>query len=130
MLLIQIFENIPINGTILQEKALGFAKQLNIEKFQASYGWLHAWKIRYNISFKEVSGKSRSVISEMTNAWNETSLPIILIRYKLKDIYNTDEFGLFYQGLPKKTLHMKDEKCNGGKHSKVWLTRMAAASAA
>ena len=66
----------------------------------------------------------------MTNAWNETSLPIILIRYKLKDIYNTDEFGLFYQGLPKKTLHMKDEKCNGGKHSKVWLTRMAAASAA
>ena len=64
-LLIQRSENIPINGTILQEKALGFAKQLNIEKFQASDGWLHAWKTRYNISFKEVSGESRSVTLEM-----------------------------------------------------------------
>ena len=64
----------------------------------------------------------------MTAAWNETSLPTILSRYNLKDIYNTDEFGLFYQGLPKKTLHLKGEKCSGGKYSKVRLTAMAAAS--
>ena len=45
------------------------------------------------------------VIIIMTNALNETSLSTILWRYKLKDIYNaTDaEFGLFYQGFPKKT---------------------------
>ena len=54
----------------------------------------------------------------MTNAWSETSLPKILSRYKLKDIYNANEFSLFYQGLPKKTLHMKGEKHSGGKHSK------------
>ena len=42
----------------------------------------------------------------------------------------TDKYlGLFYQGLPKKTLHMKGGKCSGGKHSKVRLTGMAAASA-
>ena len=82
-------ENIPINGTILQEKAFGFAKHLNIEKFQVSDGWLHAWKTRYNISFKEVSGESRSVTPEMTYAWNETSLPTNLSRYKLKDTYTT-----------------------------------------
>ena len=76
------------NGTILQEKALGFAKQLIIEKFQASDGFLHSWKTQYNISFKEVSEESRSVTPEMMNAWNETSLPTILSRYKLKDIYN------------------------------------------
>ena len=128
--LIQRSENIPINGTILQEKALGFAKQLNIEKFQASDGWLHAWKTLYNVSLKEESGESRSVTPEMTNAWNETSLPTILSTYKLKDIYNADEFGLFYQELPKKTLHTKNEKCSGGKNSKVRLTGMTAASAA
>ena len=50
----------------------------------------------------------------MTNAWNETSLPTILSRYKPKDICNANEFGLFYYGLPKKTLHMKGEKCSGG----------------
>ena len=93
--------------------------------FQASDGWLHSWKPRYNISFKEVSGESKSVIPEMTAAWNETSLPTILSRYNLKDIYNTDEFGLFYQGLPKKTLHLKGEKCSGGKYSKARLTEVA-----
>ena len=120
----------PNHGTILQEKALGFPKQLNIEKFQASDGWLHAWRTRYNISFKEVLGESISVTPEMTNAWNETSLPTILSRYKLKDIYNADEFSLFYWGLPKRTLHMKDMKRNGDKHSKVLLTGMAAANTA
>ena len=129
-LLIQRSENIPINGTVLQEKAFGFAKQLNIEKFQASDSWSNVWKSRYNISFEEVSGESRSVTPEMTNAWNKTSLPTILSRYKLKDIYNANGFGLFYQGLPKKTLHMKGEKCSGSKHSKVRLAGMTAASAA
>ena len=66
-----------------------------MEKFLVSDGWLHAWKTRYNISFKEVSRESRSVTPEMTNASNETSLPTILSRYKLKDIYNADESGLF-----------------------------------
>ena len=58
-------------------------------------------KSRYNISFKEVSGESRLVTPEIRNTLNETSLPTILSRYKLKDIYNADEFELFYQGLPK-----------------------------
>ena len=66
-----------------------------MEKFLVSDGWLHAWKTRYYISFKEVSRESRSVTPEMTNASNETSLPTILSRYKLKDIYNADESGLF-----------------------------------
>ena len=80
-----------------KKKALEFAKELNLEKFQASDGWLHSWKARYNISFKEVSGESKSVTPEMTAAWKETSLPTILSRYQLKDIYNADQFGLFYK---------------------------------
>ena len=107
-LLIQRSENIPIRKKIIQEKALVFAQELNLEKFQASNGWLHSWK---------------------EAASTETSLPTILSRYELKDIYNADEFGLFYQGLPKKALHLKGEKCSGGKYSKVCLTGMVAASA-
>ena len=110
-LLLQRSENIPIqiHGKIIREKALEFAKELNLEKFQASDGWLHSWKARYNISFKEVSGESKSVTPEITAAWKETSLPTILSRYELKDIYNADEFGLSFQRLPKKTLHLKSE---------------------
>ena len=43
--------------------------------------WLHAWKARYNISFKEVSGESKSVTPEMTASWKETSLPTIMVSW-------------------------------------------------
>ena len=48
--------------------------------------------------------------------------------FELCNIYNADEFGLFYQALPQKTLHLKIEKCSGGKHRKIRLTGLAAAS--
>ena len=65
----------------------------------------------------------------MTASWFETRLPTILSNYELHDIYNADEFGLFFQALPSKSLHLKDEKCIGGKFSKVRLTGLAAANA-
>jgi hypothetical protein len=39
-------ENIPISGPMLKEKALEFAKELGVESFQASEGWLTKWKNR------------------------------------------------------------------------------------
>ena len=65
----------------------------------------------------------------MTAPWTETTLPIILSCYPLENIFNADEFGLFYQCLPNKTLHLKGEKCSGGKHSKVRLTGLFAGNA-
>ena len=62
----------------------------------------------------------------MTAPWTETALPTILSHYPLENIVNADEFGLFYQCLPNKTLHLKGEKYSGGKHSKVCLTGLAA----
>ena len=65
----------------------------------------------------------------MTAPWNETTLPTLLSNYKLEDIFNADEFGLFYQCLPSKTYHLSGEKCSGGKSSKVRRIGIAAASA-
>ena len=64
----------------------------------------------------------------MTDPWKETALQIILTNYTKTDIYNADEFGLFFKVLPKNTLHLKDEKCTGGKHSKIRVTGLAAAN--
>ena len=61
----------------------------------------------------------------MTAPWEET----LLARYQLKDIFNADEFGLFYETLPSKSLHFRGKHCSGGKHSKVRLTGMAASNA-
>ena len=33
-------QNVPLSGAMIQEMALTFAKELNVENFQASYGWL------------------------------------------------------------------------------------------
>ena len=65
----------------------------------------------------------------MTDSWDETTLSTILSNHKLEDIFNADEFGLFYQALPNKSLHLKCDKCVGGKHSKIRLTVMAFANA-
>ena len=78
---------------------------------------------------KVIGGESKSVTKEMTSSWSETTLPTILSNYKLENIFNADEFGLFYQCIPDKTYHLKEEKCSGGKKIIVRLTGMAAASA-
>ena len=76
-----------------------------------------------------MSGEGNDVTPEMTASWSETYWPTILSKYELKDIYNADEFDLFYQALPDKSLHYKGERCNGGKHSKVRLTGLTAGNA-
>ena len=65
----------------------------------------------------------------MVARWNETTLPTLLSKYNLKNIFNADEFGLFYQYLPNKIYHFKGQKCSGGKNSKVRLAGMAAGNA-
>ena len=68
------------------------------------------------------------MVDEMIAPWYETRLPTILSDYALADIYNADEFGLFFQALPETTMNLKSEKCFGGKDSKIRLTVLAAAN--
>ena len=35
--------NVPVSGTLLKEKAVFFAKELQIENFKGSDGWLDCW---------------------------------------------------------------------------------------
>ena len=122
--------NIPVNGIIIKGKALILAKILELTDFEASDGWLDKWKQRHNDNFKAVSIKENAVTPEMAATWSETYLPSILWKYELKDIYNTDQFGLFYQPLLDKSLHYKSECCSRGKHGKVRLNGLAAGNAA
>ena len=119
-----------VSALILKTKAIDFAEKINIENFHASDGWLNRWKKRYNVSFKKISGVGNAYTDEMTAAWAETTLPTMLSKYELDQIYNADEFGLFYRAQPEKSLHLKIERCFGGKHSKLRLTGLAAANAA
>ena len=37
-------QNVPLSASMIQEKAVIFAKQVNTKNFQASDGWLRRWK--------------------------------------------------------------------------------------
>lgn len=54
----------------------------------------------------------------------KTKLRDICDGYGAKNIANYDETASFFNTLPNKTLHLKDEKCSGGKLSKDRITLM------
>lgn len=109
--------NIPIDGSIIREKAKQIAERLGINDFAASNGWITRFKDRHGLVYKKLAGESASVDPVRTSSWiNE--LPKLLEGYEPRDIYNADETGLFYNCLPNGTLTLKGQSCHGGKGSK------------
>ena len=114
--------NIPLSGPIIQQKALEIMQSFKIEDFTASTGWLNRFNKRYGIVYKQICGESESVNEEDVNVWLNNILPNYLKRYDPKNIFNVDEFGLFYKLTPNKSFTLKHEKCHGGKLSKERIT--------
>ena len=104
--------------SVLFKYSLHFGKKEKRAFYQLSF--------RYGLPFKNISGESKSVTEEMTAPWANTTLTTILSCYPLENIFNADKFGLLCQYLPNKTLHLKGEKCSGGKCSKIHFTGLAA----
>ena len=73
------------------------------------------YSFRNGVSLKTISGENSAVTSEMTALWMEKTFPTIFHKYKMNDIFNADEFRLFYQCFLSKTYHLLGEKCSGGK---------------
>ncbi|GFV48895.1 tigger transposable element-derived protein 4 [Trichonephila clavipes] len=118
-------QNIPMGGSLLKEKPKAFAKELGIE-FSASEGWLTNFKKSNGIVFKKC-GESLSVDINVCFKW-QNSLSDLIKEYEPRNIFNTEETGLFFKGLPEKTFTFKKEKCHGGKHSRERLTILLAAN--
>lgn len=71
-----------------------------------------------------ISGESSSVDDTTTSTWLKEKLPKIIEGYELKNIYNADEFGLFYNLLPDRTFSQKKGNCKGLKQSKDRITSL------
>jgi len=59
--------------------------------------------LRHNLVYKTMSGESVIVNPKTVMDWKSEELLKIINRYKLKDIFNVDETGLFYNLKPSKT---------------------------
>ncbi|GBM18126.1 Tigger transposable element-derived protein 4 [Araneus ventricosus] len=106
-------KNLPITGTILQEKANEFAALFEEKSFVCSNGWVDRFKKWHNIRSSKVVGEATSVCSSDINHWMVNFWPDIIRNYDEKDIFNTDETGLFYKLTPNQTLKFKGRKCVG-----------------
>ena len=136
-------QNVPVNGPQLRAKAQVFAKQLGIEEFRSSTGWLDKFKTRHNIAFKKPvkvanggrgssgeggvgssggsAGDKKFAIDWVTKIW-----PNLCEGYTPENIFNADEFGLFYRVLPDQANKLANETCHGGRMAQDRLTVLLA----
>jgi hypothetical protein len=96
--------------------------------FIASNGWLDKFCSRHNISLKILCGESAEVDTKVVENWF-TNISEVISGYELKNVFNCDESGLFWKGLPNKTLVDKEDKLKGGKFAKERLTILFCCSA-
>ena len=118
--------NIPVSGTMLQEEALLIAEKLGIEGFAASNGWLESFKKTQNISTMSVAGEEGDVSSLKLESWKERSRELVR-GWKPENIWNIDETGCFWKGLPEVSLNKKGSRCSGGKQRNTWASFVNAA---
>ena len=94
---------VPLSDELLQSKAKEFGTQLSIADFAYSRGWLQNFKKRYGIKSVVIHGEAGGVNAE-TLSTGRQQLRDLLGRYRLADVYNFDETGLFYRLEPNRTL--------------------------
>jgi kinesin family protein 6/9 len=60
---------ITISGPLIQEQALTFAKDVGVDQFKVSNGWLQSFLKRHNIVFRTLSGESDDVYVTIVSEW-------------------------------------------------------------
>ena len=109
--------NIPVSGPMIQEEALLLAERLENKDFTASNGWLEKFKKQHNICIMTVAGEEGDVRPETVESWSERAREITR-GWNKEDVWNMDETGSFWRGLPDKSLDERGKRCSGGKKAK------------
>lgn len=121
---------INISRPIMIETAQEIATNLQIQDFKGSKGskgHIHNFIKRNNIIKEKIRGDSGSVPLSIINDW-VTKLKEIIKDYEPMNIFNADEFGLFYKLMPNSTYIFNGKKCKTGKISKERITVLVCAN--
>ena len=93
-------DNVHVNGEILCQKWTKFADLVGVpndERLNLSEGWLTAFKNCCGLKEFKKHGEAASASDEDVDKERERIRELITeYRYRLKDIFNMDETGLFY----------------------------------
>ena len=101
-----LLENIFPNGVQLAEKTKQIASTLGLDSFKTPNGWLDRWKKKHSLKKMTISGESGDVSGCIADSWKER-LPEIITGYKVEDIWNLDESGVFWRVMPDKGFGQK-----------------------
>ena len=116
-------KNAIITGHVIMEKAKQLSVSLGV-KFEPNSGWLQRWKGNENISFQSIQGGKVSSDETGAAAWIENVLPGLVNGYDQRNIYDTNETGLFFKALPTGTFAVRGEHPSGEKVQKERLTAL------
>jgi len=119
---------VPINGTILKEKATKYANEFGYNDFKASNGYFQLFKKRNLVLFQTFHGEANSVSDDTCSEWIDIKLPQIIKDYDPKDIFNADEFGLFWRLFPSKSYNLKGKTFKSGNSSKIRISVLICAN--
>ena len=89
-------QGIPIDTNVLKEEAKRLAVVNNIDNFKASEGFITNFKARNNVMKNVINGEAGGVPDSLCENWVNTKLPELIKDYQPKDVFNGDEFGLFW----------------------------------
>ena len=98
----------PINGTLFKLEALEIAQKEKKLQFTASNRWLESFCSRHQINFSNLHGESAGEDPQVCDQWKE-QLPRLSAGYKMEDIWNVDETGIFFRSVPTKSFIREGE---------------------
>ena len=84
----------------IQTQAKKIAQEINFSRVQFTDGWFRGFKKRYDLHHKIAHGEKKSADTLSAEQWVKEVWPVLRALYALGDIYNCDETGLFFRGLP------------------------------
>ncbi|XP_070550158.1 tigger transposable element-derived protein 4-like [Ptychodera flava] len=123
----KISQGARLSGPLLKQKATELAAAEGSE-FTPSDGWLSRWKSRHNIAYKKEQGEKQNADFPAAQHWRQHIIPAILQAYNKDDIFNADETGLYYRGLPDKGHCLKGDELVGGKKAMERITTLVCAN--
>ncbi|XP_025207667.1 tigger transposable element-derived protein 7-like [Melanaphis sacchari] len=122
---------LTVRGVEIQAEAYRLAKQLNINNFKASSGWLFRFRRRHNITNKKICSESLSGNNKVVESFRKKLNDILKAENILpSQLYNCNETGLYWRALPNSSRASKaNNNTNGRKISKDRVSALLCANA-
>ena len=107
---------LPVRGVDIQDAATKLAREMGIQDFTASGGWLWRFRRRHAMGNRKSCGETASADHESVGQFQEMVKKLINDEgLLLSQIYNFDETGLFWRALPTNTQAHIHCKSQGGR---------------